>query len=184
MANQTPFSPAKGRFIIGSLDAGRLTVTAQYNPKEIQMDRSIDWKQKDLRDNRPDWLRQRKSGRVSDNADVEYTGAGGRTLSFELLFDGYERNESIEGDIRKLEEMACVRDPDKPEDEFRRPHHCVAVFGDESGGSMGKFRCVIEKLSVKYSMFSSSGAPVRATASLTLKEAYNLKGLDASKKAT
>ena len=39
------------------------------------------------------------------------------------------------------------------------------------GGTDNKFKCVIEQISTKYTMFSSGGAPLRATVTLKLKEA-------------
>ena len=39
------------------------------------------------------------------------------------------------------------------------------------GAKLPNFECVIESLSIKYSMFSSEGDPLRATATVKLKEA-------------
>lgn len=181
------FGHAAGRFSIGSLNNNTLTVEAQFNPKELQVERTVNWKQQDLRDNRPEWLRAR-TGRDGLNDDMEYTGSETRTMTFELLLDGFEEHRSIEPEVRALEEMACVREPDSREDALRRPHHCVVVFGHRAEG-MGKLRCVITKLSVKYSMFTSAGVPVRASVNLTVKEAFNLQGFgnkldkDAKKRA-
>lgn len=172
-----PFGHATGRFSIGSLDDNELTVVAQYNPSELSTERSVNWKQHDLRDNRPEWLRV-QSGREGYTDDIEYTGSESRTLSFDLVLDGFEKNQSIEPQVRALEEMACVRLPDERQDDLRRPHHCVVVFGEKAQGSIGKVRCVITKLAVKYSMFNNDGIPVRANVSLTVKEAIKIRGFD------
>jgi hypothetical protein len=39
------------------------------------------------------------------------------------------------------------------------------------GATVEKFRCVIESLSTKYTMFSDDGVPLRATCTVKLKEA-------------
>lgn len=169
----TNFGPAQGRFTIGSIDDETLTVVAQYNPSQLQMDRTINWQQKDNRDNRPDYLRRSRQG---DSDDVEFTGAEARTFSFELVLDGVERGESIESDIEMLEEMACARNPDSSDDTLRRPHHCVVTFGQVSTAGIKPLRCVIKSLSVKYSMFNACGAPLRASVTVTVREAYRLKG--------
>src|SRR3569623_143264 len=99
---------------------------------------------------------------------LEFTGAEGRTMSVELLFDGYEEHESIQGQVAKLEKLATVRQPNSPKDEMRRPHHCVVTWGTVMGGGDNKFRCVIEQISTKYTMFSSGGVPLRASVTLKL----------------
>ena len=52
--------------------------------------------------------------------------------------------------------------------EERRPHHCIVTWGD---GGLPRFDCVIESLSIKYTMFDTNGSPLRATATVKLKEA-------------
>ena len=37
------FAPAKAKLTIGSLDDTGTSVSAQYNPKELQVDQSIPW---------------------------------------------------------------------------------------------------------------------------------------------
>ncbi|MGN6108534.1 MAG: CIS tube protein, partial [Kofleriaceae bacterium] len=141
---------------IGSIDEPDLYIVAQYNPKELQYERQVPWEKAELRDNRPTW---RRTGRTQTH-DLEFNGAEGRTLSLELLFDGYELGVSVEAMIDALEEMATVRAPGAPETELHRPHHCVVVWGaaPEYGWTlaprgMRPFRCVIESLAVKYTMF-------------------------------
>jgi hypothetical protein len=142
---------------IGSLDSGGLNVKAQYNPKELQIDKTVPWQ---------------KHGKANANGlQLEFTGADPRVMSVELFFDGYEDNNpgKVEGPINTLETLTKVMDETGPA-EKRRPHHCVVVWGNASGG-YNKFKCVIDTMSTKYTMFSSSGAPLRATVTLKLKEA-------------
>lgn len=153
------FIPPGEKISIGSIDepTEENSVSAQYNPKELQIDKSVPW--------------QKHNKANANGLQLEFTGAEGRTMSVELLFDGYEEHESIQGQVAKLEKLATVRQPNSPKDEMRRPHHCVVTWGTVMGGGDNKFRCVIEQISTKYTMFSPGGVPLRATVTLKLKEA-------------
>ena len=158
------FEPARAKLTIGSLDDGGLTVTAQYNPKELQVDQAVPWKKPDSAN---------KSGAQANTEVVlEFTGADGRRMSVEMLFDGFEpqngRSVDVAGQVGILEQMAAVRDPKSKSENMRRPHHCIVSWGDRG---LPKFKCVIESLSTKYTMFSSDGKPLRATCTVKLREA-------------
>jgi contractile injection system tube protein len=156
-----PFQPAQLKLTIGSLDDSSLTIAAHYNPRELQIDKSIPWGNHDERDN------TKKSRPKPGQDSVEFNGAPTRTMSIELLFDGFEEKKSIEPLIAALEEMSSARDPESDDEEERRPHYCVVVWGED----MPSFRCVIEGLAVKYSMFDTRGKPLRAICTVKLKEA-------------
>jgi Contractile injection system tube protein len=130
-------------------DTGGLTVEAQFNPKEISVDKSVPWQ------------RQAKKG----PADLEYTGGGSRTMSFELMFDGFETGTSVQPEIGKLQRLS------DRDDDLKRPPMVRVVWGS----TFPVFKAVIESLAVKYTMFDGSGTVLRATAHLTLKEALHLK---------
>lgn len=160
------FEPATAKLKIGSIDEPSLTVEAQYNPKELQVDLTVPWK-------KPQSANQTGGDKKDDNyMTLEFTGAEGRTMSVEMLFDGYEKNTSIAGKVGVLEELARVRNPEDNKEALRRPHHCVISWG---ANGMPKFKCVIESLSTKYTMFSSNGTPLRATCTVKLKEAERLE---------
>src|SRR5262249_50732328 len=113
-----------------------------------------------------------KSKGPDNSMSLEFVGAEGRTISVELLFDGYEmsgvpRGVKVKDKVAVLEQLARVRDPSSKDEKMRRPHHCVVVWG----GVLPRFECVIENLSTKYTMFSDAGEPLRATCTVKLKEA-------------
>ena len=88
-----------------------------------------------------------------------------RSLSLELFFDTYESRKNVftlhvEGLLQLSEVM---KDP-------KRPPKVIFTWG-----KFPRFVGVIESCSVKYTMFMSDGTPVRATASVKIKEAT--KGL-------
>jgi Contractile injection system tube protein len=144
---------------LGSLDDPEITVTAQYRPKELQLDQTVPWTKHTNKSN-------------EGKQQLEFSGAEGRGVSLELFFDASEEREteaaSVKMAIDALSALASVRDPTSTKDEMKRPHHCVLVFGDVFGP---RFRCVIESMSTKYTMFSPFGKPIRATVSLKLREA-------------
>jgi hypothetical protein len=144
-----PFQPARAKLTIGSLDDNSLVVEAQYNPKELQIKRAVPWTE-------------------HGNRAVEFTGTKGRTVSVELLFDGYEDNQSIADPIDALEQLSTVRDANALDEDFQRPHRCVVTWGDSG---IPTLRCVIESVATKYTMFDTMGTPLRAIATVELKEA-------------
>lgn len=160
------FAPAKAKLTIGSLDDST-TVSAQYNPKELQIDQTVPWSKK----NAANQANSAQGSSAQGGIALEFTGAEGRSMSVELLFDGYEggdRAVDVAGQIKKLEKMAAVINPTSPDENLRRPHRCVISWGERG---MPSFKCVIESISTKYSMFSSDGVPLRATCTVKLKEA-------------
>lgn len=150
------FKPASEKISIKSLDDGTL-VTAQYNPKELQVDKSVAWSKVNQSNNSNE-----------QGIHLEFTGADGRSMTVEMLFDAYEKKGGdVSGDVGKLEKLASVWKPGSTKEDERRPHRCVAAWGS----TVKEFRCVIESLSTKYTMFSDAGTPLRATCTVKLKEA-------------
>ena len=49
----------------------------------------------------------------------------------------------------------------------RRPHYCVITWGERG---LPGFRCVIESLVTKYTVFDADGVPLRATCVLKVTE--------------
>jgi hypothetical protein len=99
-------------------------------------------------------------------------------MSVELLFDDYEGGphggsgvHGVVTNVAKLNEMASVMEPGSTDENKRRPHRCVVKWG----ATIPTFRCVIESLSTKYTMFSDAGVPLRATCTVKLKEADSVK---------
>lgn len=167
------YLPARAKLWIGSLDRPDLSVCAQYNPKELQIDKAVPWSEHQQRDNRSGPRRDappRKDG-LPVPPQLEFNGAPSRSMTIELLFDRYEDFQaSVEPDVRALEELSSVIAPDERKPNHRRPHHCVVAWG-AGAGAMRPFRCVIESLAVKYTMWDSNGTPCRATCTIKVKEA-------------
>jgi hypothetical protein len=134
--------------------ASGVTVEAQFNPKEIVIDKSVAWQ------------KQKTNG----PGDLEFTAAEPKTLCCELMFDGFESAGPIQSEIEKLHLMSDV-DPS-----LKRPPKVKVVWGTEGApGMIPKFDAVIESLGVKYTMFDGNGMALRATVSMRFKEARKLK---------
>jgi hypothetical protein len=160
MTNFLHPSEKSGVVSIASCDTN-IHVDAQYNPKELQIDKSVPWQKKS------------QANKTNETGiQLEFTGAEGRSMSLELLFDGYETNTSVADKIDTLNTMASVLNPGDKDETKRRPHLCVVTWGS----TVPKFKCVIESLSVKYTMFSDKGVPLRATCTVKLKEADTVTG--------
>lgn len=131
---------------------------AQYNPKEVQFDKSAEWTPHKTTKN--------------NSADLEYSSSPARTLSMELLFDGYEEDEDVsETYVAKLMQLINVMDPDG--DELRKRPSIIQVVWPHKGET--KFQGVLQSVSTKYTMFNPDGKPVRATCSIKVLEVKRLK---------
>ncbi len=142
-----------------SIDDGTV-VEAQFNPKELQVDKSVPWsKHKDSKSEAP---------------HLEFTGAEPMSMAFELLFDGAETGIDVQLKINDLLKLARIIDFDVVEK--KRPHRVVVIWGtgrtkEAVSPSLLPFEGVIESVSTKYQMFSKDGAALRATCNVKLKQA-------------
>jgi hypothetical protein len=158
--------PISGFITIGSADDPnpKYDVTAKvertgvmvFNPKELQVDKNVPWKVNPQANKSPE-----------KGIQLEFSGAEGRSMSIELLFDGYEQNLSVATQVANLDRLASPRVKGSTKEDERRPHLCVVAWGE----TIENFTCVIEGLSTKYTMFSDKGVPLRATCTVKLKEA-------------
>lgn len=151
--------PQAYKFVIGNIpergDEG-VTVEAQFNPKDLQIDSPIGWAPHEA-----------IGAKTVAAKPMEFTGMGVETMKVELVFDAYENNsDHVVNAIKALKQMASVPQADarNPKGKHQRPNFCVATWGTQE-----PFRCVIESIGVKYTMFSFEGTPVRATVILGLK---------------
>lgn len=135
-------------------------IEAQYNPKEIQIDKTIEWKA--------------SPNKKHDKPELEFTAAKARTLSMELMFDTYEEGIDVQGYVRRLLLLSSVMKPDGNEME-KRPTLVQVRWGNPD---MPIFEGVIESVSTKLTMFLPSGTPVRATCTVKMMEAQRAHRLN------
>ena len=134
--------------------ASGVAVEAQFNPREISIDKSVPWQQQ----------------KTTGPGDLEFSSADPQTMSCELMFDGFESGVSIQGEIDKLQRLSDI-DPG-----LKRPPKVKVVWGAEGApGMIPKFEAVVESMGIKYTMFDGNGMPLRATVKMGFKQARKLK---------
>jgi hypothetical protein len=133
---------------ISGLEGGASTVsvTAQYNPKELGVEQVIAWRA-------VKW----------DGPSYDSVAAASRTMSFELMFDGIESGTPIEETVAALHKLSDV------DAKLKRPPKVKVAWGAAGApGMMPPFEGIIDSLGCTYTMFQEDGTPVRATISLKL----------------
>jgi hypothetical protein len=144
------------RFTRNQTDDKRLTIVecegpaalvAHYNPKELQIDKQVAWN--------------------DEGFGLEYTGeVHGRKLTFELFLDCYEDGGTdLVAELETLHRLTLPLEP-MSTDSIRRCPPLLRL----GGGPFPELCWVIEALSIKLTMFGANNLPVRATATVTLKE--------------
>ncbi|HEY1551880.1 MAG TPA: hypothetical protein VGG28_28840 [Kofleriaceae bacterium] len=153
------FTPPTQKFVIGTLDGGahQVEVTAQYNPKELSLQANARWEAVNGNGKKP-------SG---GNQPLAWGGTDPQVMTAELLFDGVEENISVRPLIDALISLTEPRDMNSRDLWSRRPPLCVAIWGSDPR----KFRCIVQTVATKITMFNPHGLPLRATCTVTLKEA-------------
>ena len=126
---------------------------AQFNPKEIEVDRTIPW-----------WYHRLIPG------VLQYLGFEPARMSFELLFDGVEQSKSVQPRLDTLHRLSSV------DDTLHSPPRVKVAWGS-AAGAMPTFDGVIEAVSVHYLKFAGNGVPLRATATVKLIEAVDPRTL-------
>ena len=124
-----------------------VNMTVHFNPKEISIEKQVNWTQKE--------------GAMTDEPPEEFSKPSPASLSVTLHFDTYEQKDSVKKKYTDpLSKLARIISSDK-----KRPPLCMFSWGEI------QFQGVVESLSVKFTMFLSTGTPVRAECTLKMKEA-------------
>ncbi|MFT3700178.1 MAG: hypothetical protein QM831_43935 [Kofleriaceae bacterium] len=159
------------KFTIGTLHGKLIEIEAQYNPKEVARQATASWNSHVTPPS--------SNAKGGDSYRfLEYGNTEPRTLTVELLFDGYEQSLSIAPLVEQLENLTIPVDMRSSRASERRPQICVAVWGTQS------LRCVVQSVSTKLTMFSATGEPLRATCTVTFKEADAVAMLRADRDRT
>jgi hypothetical protein len=150
--NDKPERPPIARIAIIDLDRGTV-LYAQYNPKEIQVDKSADWS-------------ETPNGK-GDGPELTYAATKARSIALELMFDTLEAGTDVHGEyVQHLILLLDVIKATGTEDQKRPPRIQI-----DWGGKMPKFIGVVASVSTKYTMFLPDGTPVRALCSCKFTEA-------------
>ncbi|MBN2440593.1 MAG: LysM peptidoglycan-binding domain-containing protein [Spirochaetales bacterium] len=129
--------------VIKNLDKDE-DVEVLFNPKEYIIEKKTPWKEQEIQG--------------LDSPAVEFTLGERKRLSMELFFDTSEEKTDVREYTDKIENLMLV-DPD----EHRPP---LLLF---SWGKL-KFKCVLEDLVQRFTMFLNDGTPIRAILKVLFKE--------------
>jgi len=144
-------SPDNKRLLITAVDGFKGDVRAHYNPKEVTIEKTVTWNE------------HKANGK--NEPYYEYTSGGPRSMTMELFFDVAEvTDNTIEAELEVLQRMTMAVNPTGKDEERRPPLLKV------TNGPIKEFSCVIESLNIKVTMFNRNMEPVRATATIKLKE--------------
>jgi hypothetical protein len=143
--------PVVAKLRITALEGGHQAEVfeAQFNPKEIEIDRTFPW----------------LYHRLAPGA-LQYLGFEPARVSFALLFDGVEQSKSVQPRLDTLQRLSSV------DDTLHHPPRVKVAWGS-AAGAMPTFDGVIEAVSVHYLKFAGDGVPLRATATVKLIEAVD-----------
>lgn len=121
-----------------------------FNPTEYSFEDGSTWKEQKRNGHRP---------------ELQYTGGDRTKLTMELFFDTYEAGTDVRAHTAKLAQLLVPNDR-------KRPPVVKLEWGPSEQkitGNTFPFTCVLEKLTQKFTLFSSTGIPVRATVNATFK---------------
>ncbi len=132
---------------IQNLDT-QATLSVCFNPKEYTFSKNAHWAEHNIHG--------------LDAPLYQWTSGAAMKLNVELFFDAYE----LEGEARdvrqwtdELEVMQLVN-PD-----VHRPPILLFIWGKKL-----KFKCILQQLSLRFTMFLDDGTPVRAVANCVFAE--------------
>ncbi|MDY6968007.1 MAG: LysM peptidoglycan-binding domain-containing protein [Spirochaetota bacterium] len=129
--------------VITNLDKNE-KIEVLFNPKEYIIEKKTPWREHDIQG--------------LDSPAVEFTLGERKRLSMELFFDTSEEKTDVREFTNKIEELMLVN-----AEEHRPP---LLLF---SWGKL-QFKCVLEDLVQRFTMFMNDGTPIRAILKLLLKE--------------
>ena len=161
-------SPAKGLLQAMEGNLKGHAVQFMFNPTEYSITKTNSW--------------TARANKGSNVPNLEFASGEPRQLQLELFFDSYMKREGVQDtDVRKLTNelfnFMMIDDSAEckgPESGMGRPPKCRLVWGKDA---KSQFDCYITNCNVKFLMFNEDGIPVRATASLGLKEVCDPKKL-------
>jgi hypothetical protein len=130
---------------------GRRRLEFQFNPKEMSVQKSADWK----RDSTPS---------AENTSAAQFTGSGARSLSLELFLDAtIATDRNVVGEAETL--LACLVPLPKTM-HAQKPSPPYVRFG----WGQVHLLAFVKSVGVKYSLFRPDGTPIRAACAVTLEE--------------
>lgn len=140
-------------------------IVVPFNPNKFTVGKTVSWTGPGGKAS--DSAKEEKTNSSMNAMPLVFNGGEGRTLGFDLLFDTTE--ETGDQDVRnKIKPIVSLSRIDR---DLKRPPVCTITWGpDPKPGSDFPFTGVLSELSEVFSLFSSTGVPLRVTLTLKFKE--------------
>ncbi len=127
-------------------------VDFQFNPKELSLTKTAKW--------------ERNTSRNKKSAGVpEFQGAEPASMTLEMFFDASAKQDNSAVDAVDKLFRCCVPTDKTQQNQLGVPPWVVFHWGSVSG-----FTAYIASVAAKFTLFTGGGVPIRATATVTLKE--------------
>jgi nucleoid-associated protein YgaU len=144
---------ALSKITLTDVDHNR-TITAMFNPKEYSISKSVVWTS--------------LNAKGLDIPAIQFDTGQRRELSLELFFDTYSKQgakKSVKPDVKKIEDLMKI------DNTLHRPPIVLVSWGSGKSTDSGlNFKCVLEQIEQRYTMFTNEGTPVRAIINATFRE--------------
>jgi hypothetical protein len=133
-------------------------VECMFNPKEMTITRSNQFGE--------------ENPKGYQSSVHQFGGGKSRTLTMDLFFDTYEKQEDVRIYTDKITGCDDEGRPEKGlmdiDSDQHTPPICIFTWGTFN------FHCIIQSVTKKFTMFLPNGTPVRATLSVTLLESRDI----------
>ncbi|MBQ9395342.1 MAG: hypothetical protein IJU23_07475 [Proteobacteria bacterium] len=144
------------------------TVETMFNPKELSFTKSVNWSDDNV-------------GQGTNFPALAFTAGQAITVSIELFFDCYEKSDQdVRPEVKKCVHLCEIQDC-KGE---KRPPIVQLVWADSDPIGVGNFTGVVESAQVKYTMFTTTGVPCRASVTVSIKQATEVHDAQHSNKGS
>jgi nucleoid-associated protein YgaU len=124
----------------------------QFNPKELQLAKQATWKREQAKGNKK-------------ASPPQFTGAQPAKLTLELFFDASEKQDSSV--VQSVEKLFSLTVPTEASLTSKKASPPWVKF--KWGGLVG-FLAYVSQVQAKYTLFTATGLPIRATCQVTLEE--------------
>lgn len=124
----------------------------QFNPKELQLAKQASWKREQAKGNKK-------------ASPPQFTGSQPSKLTLELFFDASAKQDSSV--VKNVEKLFSLTVPTESSLTAKKASPPWVIF--RWGGLTG-FLAYVSQVQAKYTLFTASGLPIRATCQVTLEE--------------
>jgi nucleoid-associated protein YgaU len=126
-------------------------IKALFNPKEYTLSKDTNW------------VEYKNKG--NDVPDVHFTSGQRQVLKMELFFDTSIEKSNVREYVQEIENLMMIIDSSSGSN-LKRPPILLVTWGENALN----FKCVLEHMDQRYTMFTEEGTPVRAIVNVTFKE--------------